>query len=206
MEETASMSYTAASHQVTIETLLLQTLVFLELSCPSSLHKLLSDMTSGWNPLHPEKIRRDCGVRCTSERSHTLHGPVSEWLLAWIKWGGNSQRQHIKAPAWDQQTVFWSLWFVSSNTRFSNRGFVARAHTLALSACLHGVSSVLTSWESSLGFSGLFRCTLKWHKGPFMPESGPIHGDWVIAGRIHNCSASSISEVHWRKWRHSRLF
>lgn len=86
------------------------------------------------------------------------------------------------------------------------RGLAAQAHTSAMSACLHGVSSVLTSWESSHGFSGSPHCAPKWHKGPFMPESGSIHGHWVIAGRIHDCSASSISEVHWRKWRHRQLF
>lgn len=72
----------------------------------------------------------------------------------------------------------------------------AQAHTLATSVYLHGVSLVLTSWESSLVFSGLLHRAPMWHKGPFMPESASIHGRWVIAGRIHNCSVPTVSEAH----------
>lgn len=92
------------------------------------------------------------------------------------------------------------------HTQPSCRGCAAQAHTSAVPACLHGVSLVLTSWESSLVFAGLLHSAPKWHKGPFMAESASIHGHWVIAGRIHNCSASSISEAHGWKWRHRRLF
>lgn len=65
----------------------------------------------------------------------------------------------------DINKLFLSLWLVffhsASTHSLSCRGFAARAHTLAMFACLHGVSSVLTSWESSLVFSGLLRCTPK---------------------------------------------
>lgn len=81
----------------------------------------------------------------------------------------------------DKQTAFSGLLLVLPSVPVHAGHWVATAHALAMSACLHGVSSVLTSWESSLGFFRLVSLCTK-------VTQRPIHArEWLHSWTLCNC-------------------
>lgn len=114
-----------------------------------------------------------------------VKGPVSERPTAWEKMRVETVKDNTSRLLREINKLFFSLcFFLYNHARTESscglgdegRQPEAAAHTLAVPTCLHGVSSVSPSWESSPVFSGSLCSAPEWHKGPFMPESGSIHG------------------------------